>query len=184
MTPKSYLTFLESYKTLYSEKRREIEQLAERMDSGLAKLQEASESVVKLKATLDDKERELAEAAEHAEKVLMAVTERAKEAENIRNQVLRSADLAQVIVNEISADKAIAEEKLEAARPALEEAEAALNTIKPAHIATVRKLGRPPHLIMRVMDCVLLLFQRRLQPMRMDPALASPKPSWNESLKV
>jgi dynein heavy chain len=28
----------------------------------------------------------------------------------------------------------VAEQKLEAARPALEEAEAALNTIKPAHI--------------------------------------------------
>ena len=37
---------------------------------------------------------------------------------------------------EIQIDKAKAEEKLEAARPALEEAEAALQTIKPAHIAT------------------------------------------------
>ena len=75
-------------------------------------------------------------------------------------------------------DKAHAEEKLRAAKPALEEAERALNTIKPAHIATVRKLGKPPHLIMRIMDSVLLLFQRRIGPGTQDPERDSPTPSW------
>ena len=67
--------------------------------------------------------------------------------------------LLQNVVIHDSSYREIAEEKLEAAKPALQEAEDALNTIKPANIATVRKLGRPPHLIMRVMDCVVILFR-------------------------
>ena len=82
------------------------------------------------------------------------------------------------------ADKAVALTKLEAAKPALEEAEAALNTIKPADIATVRKLGKPPSLIQRIMDCVLLLFQVKLEATSLDPDRPSPKASWSHSLKV
>ena len=82
------------------------------------------------------------------------------------------------------ADKSVAMEKLEAAKPALEEAEAALQTIKPAHIATVRKLAKPPHLIMRIMDCVLLLFMKKVDAVTADPEKPCCKPSWSESLKM
>ena len=88
------------------------------------------------------------------------MTQRAKEAEKIKEMVSKVKDKAERIVDQIGTEKAIAEEKLEAAKPALQEAEEALNTIKPANIATVRKLGRPPHLIMRVMDCVIILFRK------------------------
>lgn len=59
---------------------------------------------------------------------------RADAAEVVRDSVERAKNAAQAIVMEIRADKAVAEEKLEAARPALEDAEAALNTIQPTHI--------------------------------------------------
>ena len=66
--------------------------------------------------------------------VLEAVTSRAEEAETIRDHMVRVKDRAIALVEQIACDKQLAEQKLELARPALEMAEAALNTIKPAHI--------------------------------------------------
>ena len=57
-------------------------------------------------------------------------------------------------------------------------------TIKAAHIATVRKLPKPPHLIMRIMDCVLILFRKKLDQVVFDAERNCCKPSWSESLKV
>nr|XP_033322692.1 dynein heavy chain 5, axonemal isoform X1 [Megalopta genalis] len=184
VTPKSYLNFIGGYKNIYHSKQHELGEGAKRMDTGLAKLEEASRSVEILKCDLAVMEQELVQASEKAETVLLEVTERAMQAEAFKNQVQKVKEKAEQLVACIAEEKALAEQKLEAAKPALEEAEAALNTIKPAHIATVRKLGRPPHLIMRIMDCVLILFQRKIGSVVPDNTALCPKPSWAESLKL
>ncbi|CAC5424902.1 unnamed protein product [Mytilus coruscus] len=184
VTPKSYLSFINGYKTIYADKKKEIGDLAQRMNTGLEKLIEASQQVSVLAEELAEKEKELAVASEKADQVLKEVTTKAQAAEKVKEQVQKVKDKAQAIVDVIEKDKAVAYAKLELARPALEEAEAALNTIKPADIATVRKLGKPPHLIMRIMDAVLLLFQKRLNTVEADPERPCVKPSWGESLKI
>ncbi|KAM9807310.1 dynein axonemal heavy chain 5 isoform 2-T2 [Syngnathus typhle] len=184
VTPKSYLSFIQGYKNIYEEKRSEVKTLANRMNTGLQKLKEASESVAGLSKELEVKEKELQVANEKADMVLKEVTVKAQAAERVKVEVQKVKDKAEAILDLISADKAIAEQKLKAAKPALEEAEAALQTIKPSDIATVRTLGRPPHLIMRIMDCVLLLFQRRVNPVKIDPEKNCNTPSWQESLKL
>ncbi|XP_007895756.2 dynein axonemal heavy chain 5 [Callorhinchus milii] len=184
VTPKSYLSFIGGFKAIYREKFTHVEMLSNRMKTGLSKLMEAEVSVNQLSKELVVKEQVLAVASEKADGVLQEVTIKAQAAEKVKMQVQKVKDKAQAIVEEIEADKTVAETKLEAAKPALEEAEAALQTIKPADIATVRKLGKPPHLIMRIMDCVLLLFQRKVDPVTLDPDRPCVKPSWTEALKL
>ncbi|XP_075265378.1 dynein axonemal heavy chain 5-like isoform X2 [Convolutriloba macropyga] len=184
VTPKSYLSFLDGYKSIYSEKRERLKTLAHRMQTGLDKLVEATESVNQLSKELAVKEKELAVASKEADEVLKEVTAKQTSAEAVKAQVQTVKDRAQALVEEIEADKAVAEEKLSAAAPALAEAEAALQTIKAADIATVRKLGKPPHLVMRIMDAVLLLFQKKIDTVTKDPERECVKPSWTESLKL
>ncbi|XP_034534414.1 dynein heavy chain 5, axonemal [Notolabrus celidotus] len=184
VTPKSYLSFIDSYKIIYAQKIAHVGTLAERMQTGLCKLMEAEQSVSQLSEELLVKEQELAVASQRAEGVLQEVTAKAQAAEKVKQQVQKVKDKAQLIVDEIEADKSAAETKLEAAKPALEAAEAALQTIKPADIATVRKLQKPPHLIMRIMDAVLLLFQRKIDPVTADPERPCPRPSWAEAMKL
>uniref|UniRef100_A0A8C9WHP3 Dynein axonemal heavy chain 8 n=1 Tax=Scleropages formosus TaxID=113540 RepID=A0A8C9WHP3_SCLFO len=184
VTPKSYLSFINGYKTIYTEKYSTINTLAERMNVGLAKLMGASESVAELSKELVVKEKELAVASIKADEVLAEVKVSAEAASIVKNEVQIVKDKALSIVQGIEKEKAVAEVKLEAAKPALQEAEAALNTIKPADIATVRKLAKPPHLIMRIMDCCLLLFQKKLDSITMDTERPCHKPSWGEALKL
>ncbi|XP_052061669.1 dynein axonemal heavy chain 8-like [Mytilus californianus] len=184
VTPKSYLSFLDGYKSVYTVKHAEIGEMARRMNTGLEKLIEASVSVDALSKELVVKEKELAVANVKADKVLAEVTVSAAGAEKVKAEVQKVKDKAQKIVDEINLEKAYATEKLDAAKPALELAESALKTIKASDISTVKKLGKPPHLIMRIMDCVLILFQKRVDIVTADPERPCCKPSWGESLKL
>ena len=184
VTPKSFLNFISSYKDVYTRKQEEIGDMSSRMDNGLVKLLEAAESVAELSKELTVMEKELEVANQRAERVLQEVTKKAKEAEVIKEQIVVDKNKAQAIVDNIEVERKAAETTLLAAKPALDDAENALNTIKQSNISTVRKLGRPPHLIMRVMDCTMILFQSKLPPYKPDYSLPCPKPSWPEALKV
>ena len=101
VTPKSYLSFITGYKEVYTENRTRIGGLANRMQTGLDKLVEASESVSKLSLELVEKEKELAVAKVKADKVLAEVTAKAQAAEKVKASVQVVKDKAQAIVDAI-----------------------------------------------------------------------------------
>ena len=183
VTPASYLSFLDSFRKLYADKLGAINVLANQMTTGLDKLVEAGISVAELKEVLKVKNVDLAVANKETEAVLVTVTASSAAAEKIKAEVQIVKDKAQAIVDAIDRDKIVAEGKLAAAVPALAAAEAALKTITGADIATVKKLGKPPHLIKRIMDVVLILFGKPLDQVTQDEEKPCPTPTWKEALK-
>lgn len=186
VTPASYLSFLNGYRDLYAEKKKGIDVLANQMKTGLAKLAEAGESVATLSVELEVKDVELQKANKETEKVLIEVTASSAAAEKKKAEVQVIKDRAQAIVDAIDKDKVVAEAKLAAAVPALAAAEKALETISAADISTVKKLGKPPHLVKRIMDVVIILFGAQLDPVTADDDVdgKSPVPTWSSALKV
>lgn len=61
MTPKSFLTFIDSYKTLYKQRLEHINTLTSHMSSGLNKLIDAAVQVDELRKELERNQQEIAE---------------------------------------------------------------------------------------------------------------------------
>jgi dynein heavy chain len=100
--------------------------------------------------------------------LLGEITVATAEAEKQKASVMVERDALSEDAAKIDVEKRDAEAELEKAKPALAAAEQALNKIKPADIASLKKLGNPPNLIKRIMDGVLLLRLLPLVPVKVD----------------
>ncbi|KAL0211729.1 hypothetical protein RCL1_005355 [Eukaryota sp. TZLM3-RCL] len=190
ITPKSFLSFMSSYKLVYQRKRAEIGVLAERLNSGLAKLHQASEDVALMKVELADKKVKLAVAVEKAKEILSQITTQTAAAQKITAEVQAVKDDLASKAAGIDAEKKAAEKDLAAAKPALEDAQTALDQISAADITNVRTLRKPPNLICRILDGVLILRQLAVDPWTVDNEMLTeknrtlPLPCWSHSVKM
>ena len=157
VTPKSYLSFLQTYTGVYTDQFQQIKMLADKINNGLIKLEEAAQDVAKMQIELKKTEVVLQEAAAKSAVLLKEITAGTAAAEKTKAEVKVVADMAGEKATVIGAEKVEVEKDLEAAKPALVEAESALDAIKAADIKDLAKLGKPPEVIKVIFDAVLIL---------------------------
>jgi dynein heavy chain len=162
VTPKSYLSFIAGYKTLYSRKHAEVKVLADKINTGLKKLLEAGEQVGEMKIELQQKEVSLAEAQKVSAALLVEIQASTTKAEKKKGEVMEVKNKLYEQATRIGKDKAECEEDLSKAKPALEAAEAALSSITAKDINNIKGLNSPPRMVKVIFDGVLLLRQKKI----------------------
>ncbi|GMH97336.1 hypothetical protein TrST_g8180 [Triparma strigata] len=161
-TPKSYLSFLNSYAAMYGTKMSELEEMSNRVTVGLEKLQQGAEDVETMKVVLADEEVKLRKAEEATNAMLSKLELSSMAAKKEQDAVALIKQGCEADKERIAGEKALAEEDLAKAQPFVDEAERAVNSIKPNDLNELKKLGKPGDIIKLIFDCVALLKMEKM----------------------
>mmetsp|Transcript_11859 Transcript_11859/g.17623 ORF Transcript_11859/g.17623 Transcript_11859/m.17623 type:complete len:4548 (-) Transcript_11859:28-13671(-) len=193
VTPKSYLSFIDNYKSIYSKKLGEIKKMADQLNKGLSKLEQAAKDIEQMKIDLVEKEENLAIAVRRSDVLLKEVTKQKAMAEKDAQAVQAQAEELSKNLEIIETQKAEVENDLKKAEPALLAAEEALKKVKANDLVIVKNLGKPPPLVKLVMDGVLIILGEDVIPVEMDKEFFEakktkgrkvPLSSWDNAKKV
>jgi dynein heavy chain len=163
-TPKSYLSFLQNYKDMYTAKLGEIQEKEKRVILGLEKLVGGAADVELMKGELKEKKFALEVATQETTTMLKGLEKSSHAAKKESDQVATIKQQCEDDAERIAAEKVACEADLAKAQPFVDEAEEAIRSIKPAHIIEIKTNRNPSDIIKLVFDGVLLLFMNKLAP--------------------
>ncbi|XP_020566647.2 dynein heavy chain 11, axonemal-like [Oryzias latipes] len=156
-TPKSFLEFMKLYDNLLRQKRTELTQKMDRLENGLQKLLNTASQVEDLKAKLAVQEVELYQRNHDIEALIAKIGQQTDKV----NQERAVADAEEQKVAAIQASVTKQQQDTEAdlakAEPALQAANAALNTLNRLNLTELRTFPNPPIIVANVSAAVLVL---------------------------
>lgn len=159
VTPRHYLDFIHHFVTLVLEKRTELEEQQLHLNVGLGKLRETQTQVATLQESLAVKNAELEKKQAEANVKLKIMVEDQQKAEVKQKELKIVQEKLAIQKSEIAEQSKEANADLARAEPALEEALGAVKGIKKKHLEEVRGFARPPDMVQRAMEAVLILLK-------------------------
>ncbi|XP_073997627.1 dynein beta chain, ciliary-like isoform X3 [Rhodnius prolixus] len=160
-TPKSFLELINLYSKLLMEKNQEVHLKIERLENGLEKLVSCAEKVTGLQDQLALQSIIVAEKNKKASDLILVVT---KETQIVSKEKIIAKDeerKCQIIEEDVRVKQQMCEEDLKRAMPALEAAQAALNTLNKTNLTEMKSFGTPPPAVAKVAAAVMVLLAKK-----------------------
>ena len=161
-TPKSYLSFIQNYKTSYTAKLNDIKLKEKNVNMGLQKLIQGASDVEAMKGVLASEQVKLEVATIETNKMLGSLEISSLEAKKESDFVATKKTKCEADATRISAEKNACLEDLAKAQPFVTQAEEAINSIQAKDINIIKKLPKPLDIIKLVFDGVCILFMKPL----------------------
>ena len=163
-TPKSYLSFLNSYKKLYKSKLDVLMEKEAALRLGLEKLIQGAEDVAAMKLVLKDEQVKLDKATKETNDMLegLQVSSAAAQKEGEAVAVIKAACEADAA--RIAIEKANCEADLAQAQPFVDQANEAIASVQKKDIQDISANKNPVAIICLIFDVVLILFQFPVLP--------------------
>eukprot|EP00960_Hanusia_phi_P043076 755854-Hanusia_phi.AAC.6 len=143
-TPKSFLELIYLYKNMLAKKRSDLEASILRLSNGLDKLEHTASDVAILVDQVKVKSVEVEAAKVKADEVAEVVGGEKAKVEEAAAAAQEEAAKTAVIANNASIMQEDCERDLAAAIPAVEKAEAALDTLNKKDLGELKSMGKPP----------------------------------------
>ncbi|XP_011495537.1 PREDICTED: dynein heavy chain 6, axonemal [Ceratosolen solmsi marchali] len=160
-TPSSYLDLLKLYLNTLAKKSEKIGNMRTRIANGLNKITETHEIVATMKVQIIALGPQLKISSEEVSKLMKIVAKEQIECDKVRTIVGADEANAKKKTNETAALEAEARKDLEAALPALREAQNALASLNKNDINEIKVFNKPPQLVRFVMEAVCLLLREK-----------------------
>ncbi|XP_026673034.1 dynein heavy chain 7, axonemal [Ceratina calcarata] len=157
VTTASFLDLIRTYAELMKEKQEELSLARDRYVNGLDKIEFAAQQIGQMRVTLSQLRPQLEASAKETADTMEKIETENISVEKARVMVKKDEDMANVQAEVAKNLKTECEADLAEALPALEDALAALNTLKPADITVVRTMRQPPAGVRLVMAAVCVM---------------------------
>ncbi|KAI9004259.1 dynein heavy chain and region D6 of dynein motor-domain-containing protein [Gaertneriomyces semiglobifer] len=157
VTPINYLELVKGYIALLSEKREEIGDAASKLRNGLSKLDDTRQNVERISVELEEAKKQVAQYQKQCEDYLVIIVQQKREADEQAKSVAAKAEKLGGEEEEVRAVAEAAQADLDQALPALNAAVGALNALNKKDLSEIRAYGKPPPLVEKVMEAVMVL---------------------------